>query len=256
MVWLRKIPERIMYKSLTLPLLVTLLIHGVLLALVIVDMPESQPMVKRAASEYIRAELVILEKPKVIPKPKKVIHKKDPNKAKQKAAVQKKKIEPKRQPQQKVRPQKQPQQKVVEAQRIKQQEADRLAEQQRLQRESERELSDAIAQENAQQQFVNDSEMANSYIALITDVIQRNWNRPPSARNSMEAELIVQMVPTGEVVSVKIVRSSGNEAFDRSAETAVLKAERFAEIQQLPARVFEQYFRRLRLKFKPEDLRL
>lgn len=246
MVWLRKIPERMMYKSLTLPLLVTLLIHGVLLALVIVDMPESQSMVRRAASEYIRAELVTLEKPKVIPKPKKVIQKKSPNKAKQKTAVQKKKIEPKRQQQQK----------APKAQRIKQQAANRLAEQQRLQRESERELSDAIAQENAQQQFLNDSEMANSYIALITDVIQRNWNRPPSARNSMEAELIVQMVPTGEVVSVKIVRSSGNEAFDRSAETAVLKAERFAEIQQLPARVFEQYFRRLRLKFKPEDLRL
>ena len=249
-----------MYKSLTLPLLVTIFFHGVILAIILIDAPESQPVVKRAATEYIRAELVTLEKPKAKPKakpkPKKVTLKKDHNKARQKAAEQKKKTEQKRQQEQKARQQKQQQQKTLQARRIKQQEADRLAEQQRLQRESERELSDAIAQENAEQQFLNDSEMANSYIALITDVIQRNWNRPPSARNSMETELILRMVPTGEVVSVEIVRSSGNDAFDRAAVTAVLKAERFPEIQQLPARVFEQYFRRLRLKFKPEDLRL
>lgn len=255
-----------MYKSLTLPLLVTLFFHGAILAIILIDMPETRPMVKRAATEYIRAELVTLEKPKAKKpaKPKKTTPKKDTSKAKQKAAEQKRQAEKKRQQEQQARLQKQQQQKALEAERakqqlkqqLKQQEADRLAEQQRLQRQSEQELADAIAQENAEQQFLNDTEMANSYIALITDVIQRNWNRPPSARNSMEAELILRMVPTGEVVSVEIVRSSGNAAFDRSAETAVLKAERFPEIQQLPARVFEQYFRRLRLKFKPEDLRL
>lgn len=251
-----------MYKSLTLPLLVTLFFHGAILAIILIDMPETRPMVKRAATEYIRAELVTLEKPKAKKpaKPKKTTPKKDTSKAKQKAAEQKRQAEKKRQQEQQARLQKQQQQKALEAERakqqLKQQEADRLAEQQRLQRQSEQELADAIAQENAEQQFLNDTEMANSYIALITDVIQRNWNRPPSARNSMEAELILRMVPTGEVVSVDIVRSSGNAAFDRSAETAVLKAERFPEIQQLPARVFEQYFRRLRLKFKPEDLRL
>ena len=101
-----------------------------------------------------------------------------------------------------------------------------------------------------------DTQLASSYIALITEVIQRNWNRPPSARNHMQAELALQLVPTGEVVSVRVIKSSGNSAFDRSAENAVLKAERFPELQQMPARVFERYFRRLNLIFKPEDLRL
>ncbi|ARN75086.1 energy transducer TonB [Oceanicoccus sagamiensis] len=246
-----------MYKSLTLPLLITVFFHGVILAIILIDAPEGQPMVKRAATQYIPAELVTLEKPKAKKpvKPKKPTPKKDDSQAKKKAAEQKKKAEQQRQ-QEQAKLKKQQQQKALEAERLKQQEIEQVAEQERLQRQSEQELADAIAQENAQQQYLNDSELANSYIALITDRIQRNWDRPPSARNSMEAELVLRMVPTGEVVSVDIVRSSGNSAFDRSAETAVLKAERFPEVQKLPARVFEQYFRRLRLKFKPEDLRL
>ena len=84
-------PEPIMYKSLTLPLLATILLHGVFLALILVDMPKSQPMVKRATSEYIRAELVTLEKPKVIPKPKKVMQKKGPTQPNKKLLCKRKK---------------------------------------------------------------------------------------------------------------------------------------------------------------------
>ena len=41
----------------------------------------------------------------------------------------------------------------------------------------------------------------------------------------------------------------------RSAVVAVEKAGQFPELQQLESRLFEKNFRRLRLKFKPEDLR-
>ena len=67
---------------------------------------------------------------------------------------------------------------------------------------------------------------------------------------------MIQLVPTGQVVSVMIVQSSGNGAFDRSAEQAVHKAGRFDKLKELPPRVFETYFRKLRLVFRPEDLRL
>jgi colicin import membrane protein len=68
----------------------------------------------------------------------------------------------------------------------------------------------------------------------------------------MEATLMVELVPTGDVVNVSIVRSSGDAAFDRSAETAVRTARRF----QVPpdSALFERYFRRFTLLFRPEDL--
>ena len=120
---------------------------------------------------------------------------------------------------------------------------------------AQQELALALDAEDDLFEEASDEELALSYVSLIARTIEDNWSRPPSARNDMEAELILQLIPTGEVVSVSVSRGSGNLAFDRSAMNAVKKAERFPELQQLPARVFENNFRRLRLKFKPEDLR-
>jgi colicin import membrane protein len=49
-----------------------------------------------------------------------------------------------------------------------------------------------------------------------------------------------------------LLESSGSSAFDRSAEQAVKRARRF-EVPKDGA-IFEQYFRRFTLLFKPEDL--
>ncbi len=98
-------------------------------------------------------------------------------------------------------------------------------------------------------------EMSASFVALIQRTVVNYWSRPPSARNGMEAELAVQLIPTGEIVSVTVIRSSGNSAFDRSAVNAVKKAGAFPELQKLPNGEFEKTFRRFRLLFKPEDLR-
>ena len=86
--------------------------------------------------------------------------------------------------------------------------------------------------------------------------IETNWNRPPSSRKGMEVALIIQLVPTGQVISVIMVKSSGSDAFDRSAQQAVHKVGRFEKLQQLNTQVFEKNFRQLRLVFRPDDLRL
>ncbi|MEM6302775.1 MAG: cell envelope integrity protein TolA, partial [Pseudomonadota bacterium] len=96
---------------------------------------------------------------------------------------------------------------------------------------------------------------AASYAALIRDTVSGYWRRPPSARNGMEVLLSVQLVPTGEVVAVNVLRSSGNEAFDRSAISAVERASSFPELRNLPNKEFEDTFRRFQLLFRPEDLR-
>lgn len=121
--------------------------------------------------------------------------------------------------------------------------------------DAQRELALAMESEDVLLEEASDFEVAQTYVALIARTVEDNWSRPPSARNGMEAELALQLIPTGEVVNVTLSRSSGNGAFDRSAINAVQKAGRFPELQNVPSRIFEQNFRRLRLKFKPEDLR-
>ena len=70
----------------------------------------------------------------------------------------------------------------------------------------------------------------------------------------MTAVVQLQVVPTGEVVGITIVESSGNSAFDRSVEQAVERAERFPELQDLDTPIFERNFRTFSLLFRPEDL--
>jgi colicin import membrane protein len=120
---------------------------------------------------------------------------------------------------------------------------------------SRRELAEAMAAEETTTVAVTAEEMSASYAALIRDTVVNYWSRPPSARNGMEALLAIQLVPTGEIVSVSVIRSSGSVAFDRSAMNAVDKAGSFPELRNLPAAEFEKTFRRFQLLFRPEDLR-
>ena len=70
----------------------------------------------------------------------------------------------------------------------------------------------------------------------------------------MSAMVRLQLVPTGEMVAVNIVQSSGNDVFDRSVLQAVERADRFPELQDLDNAVFERNFRTFTLVFRPEDL--
>ena len=91
-----------------------------------------------------------------------------------------------------------------------------------------------------------------TYQAGIYDLVRKNWSRPPSARNGMQARFVVELIPTGELLSVALLDSSGNAAFDRSAELAIQRAKRFSVPEDNA--VFEANFRRFYFLFRPEDL--
>ena len=129
-----------------------------------------------------------------------------------------------------------------------------LAEEQRKievrDRQRQQESADAAAAELATSEF----EMVQSGTAIIQQAVQSVWSRPPSARNGMRAILQIRMLPTGELIDALITQSSGDPAFDRSAENAVYSAAPFRELQALPSNVFNENFRSLSLIFQPEDL--
>jgi colicin import membrane protein len=113
-------------------------------------------------------------------------------------------------------------------------------------------FEDALAAEASSD--ANDRpEAVGSYEADLMARIVSQWSRPPSARNDMSCDLRLALVPTGELVSVTLVRSSGNAAFDRSAELAVRRAAPF-QVPEDPA-VFDAYFRSVTVTFSPNDLR-
>ena len=123
----------------------------------------------------------------------------------------------------------------------------------RQQREAERRREDAeksAAADAARTEF----ELVQSATAIIQQAVQQVWNRPPSARNGMRAILQIQMLPTGELLDVRITQTSGDPAFDRASENAVYSAAPFTELRDLPINIFNVNFRTLSLIFQPEDL--
>ena len=128
-------------------------------------------------------------------------------------------------------------------------------EEERRQQELDRELDRQRQQEAAAAEVASSEfEMVQSGTSIIQQAVQSVWSRPPSARNGMRAILQIRMLPTGEIVDVSVTESSGDPAFDRSAENAVYSAAPFRELQALPINVFNENFRSLSLIFQPEDL--
>jgi colicin import membrane protein len=144
------------------------------------------------------------------------------------------------------------QQELKRQEEIKRQQAEKQRQEQ-LRREQE--LARALAAADAEL----GAEQVGSYIGYIQDRIGANWSRPPSARLGMVTELEITLDGQARVLSVAVVKSSGNAAFDLSAEQAVRRAgqfERLRELIQQDRAAYEQNFRRFRLKFNPQDLRL
>lgn len=128
--------------------------------------------------------------------------------------------------------------------------AERLRQQELTSQRAEAEAAAASAAEVAR----TEQEMVMAYTGVIHNLIQRNWSRPPSARNGMTVVFRIQMVPTGDILDVELVQSSGDYAFDRAAETAIYRVGRFQELQGMPINLFNANFRSLLLTFRPEDL--
>ncbi len=123
---------------------------------------------------------------------------------------------------------------------------------QRLAELARRSFDTALEAEASELAEGEEDALAASYRFGIYRRVVANWSRPPSARLGMRARLLVELIPTGRVMSVTVVESSGNDAFDRSAEAAVNKARDF-EVPSEPE-LFERHFRQFSLLFRPEDL--
>jgi colicin import membrane protein len=121
--------------------------------------------------------------------------------------------------------------------------------------QADAELAREMADENAQQQSSVDNKLVASFKDKIGRDVEQHWNLPLSARKGMEVLMEIQLVPTGYVVGVKIVKGSGNEAFDLSAQQAVLRFrdEPLPEVKEIPPQIFEQHFRHFQILFHPED---
>jgi colicin import membrane protein len=86
------------------------------------------------------------------------------------------------------------------------------------------------------------------YVDRIRTKIKLNIILPSDILGNPEAVFDVIQLPTGEVLSVKLVKSSGNALYDGAVERAILKSSPLPK----PDRP-EQFQRELTLKFRPQE---
>jgi colicin import membrane protein len=202
----------------------------------------SSPIVK---PRLVIAELIVLQAPK--PKPRPRVQPEPVT-----AAKPEPRVEPKPEPKPQPREDLQAKERAAQLASERDRQAADAERQQRLAELASSSFDLALAEESEVLSGDEEELIARSFAQGIYELIVANWSRPPSARNGMQTRLIVELIPTGDVVSVTVVQSSGSEAFDRSAEQAVRKVGKF-DVPRDSA-LFEEYFRRFPVLFRPEDL--
>lgn len=111
--------------------------------------------------------------------------------------------------------------------------------------------AEAAAQLAANARAREQAALIAQYQLAINRKIKSQWRRPPSTTGRLETVMRITLLPGGEVASVVIVSSSGNAAFDASAQEAVGRADPLP-VPSDPT-LFREQFKVLLLKFKPEE---
>jgi colicin import membrane protein len=86
------------------------------------------------------------------------------------------------------------------------------------------------------------------YVNRIRAKVRQNWILPQDLPGNPQCVFKVVQLPTGEVIDVRLVKSSGNPAYDDAVHRAILKSSPLP----LPASR-EHFYRELELTFRPRD---
>ncbi|MGQ0748977.1 MAG: cell envelope integrity protein TolA [Betaproteobacteria bacterium] len=121
----------------------------------------------------------------------------------------------------------------------------------RIAKEKEQALAKLLAQQQAQQAAEAAARARlDAYSRLVGDRIKRYIVLPPNIQGNPEAQFEVVQIPGGEILTVRLKRSSGNPAYDAAVERAIHKASPLPPPPD-PARFGE--VRELDLKFRPKE---
>ncbi|HUS23484.1 MAG TPA: cell envelope integrity protein TolA [Candidatus Binatia bacterium] len=115
------------------------------------------------------------------------------------------------------------------------------------QRAAEEDTAHQLEREQQQRQAARADAELSAWQTQLQNHIERRWLRPPGLPQGLTCRVAVQLLPDGTVTSERIVAGSGNPAFDRSVEDAVIKA------SPLPLPADRSVFQRdLTITFQPD----
>ena len=115
--------------------------------------------------------------------------------------------------------------------------------------DSKRKLEDQIAETK----LFKERREVQIIIALIQDRINSIWKKPPLGNKNIQSEFVINLAPSGEILSYDLISSSGDKVFDESALAALSSISFITEVIGLDRKYFERNFRSFNLVFKSKN---
>ncbi len=143
------------------------------------------------------------------------------------------------------------------AEKKREQEKEQAARKEKLAEEAKakrllKEQEDALRKvnEQASQAAAARGKQIDEYRRRISEKVKRYIVLPPNLPGNPEVEFDVVLLPGGDVLGVKLRKSSGIAAYDNAVERAILKAQ---PLPLPPDPALFSDFRELNLKFRPKE---
>ena len=105
----------------------------------------------------------------------------------------------------------------------------------------------------AEIKFLEEKREVQMRIALIQERINSIWKKPSLTNKNIQAEFVINLAPSGEILSFDLISSSGEKVFDDSALAALSKIYFITEVIGLERKYFERNFRSFNLVFKSKN---
>lgn len=90
-------------------------------------------------------------------------------------------------------------------------------------------------------------------ISLIQRRINAIWKKPALINEDIQAEIQINLAPSGEILKYEMISSSGNKIFDDSTLRALSNISFITEVIGMDRKYFEKNFRSFNLVFKSKD---
>lgn len=111
-------------------------------------------------------------------------------------------------------------------------------------------LAEKEANAKAAAQAAEQARIISEFMERIRSKVRQNIVEPPGLQGNPTAEFDVVLIPGGEVLSVRLARSSGVPAYDAAAERAIVKS---TPLPLPPNPELFSRFRDLRLSVRPKQ---
>jgi TonB family protein len=91
----------------------------------------------------------------------------------------------------------------------------------------------------------------NQISSMIVNMVESAWVKPKNIQDGLVCDLRLVVNRNGRIISVSLIKSSGNIRFDNSAMKAVNRVESFNFYNKIPNNLYADNFKKIVITFNP-----